>query len=113
MRVVGPGPGPPAEGPGPPAEGPGAARRGARGRPSREGHRRPPPPWGPGRGGWRPQRVPDKLIKYKEKTEMRETTRNRNQTGNLFTKVEITPKTQNDPMVDTHLLVVGFRKKQG
>ena len=36
----------------PPAEGPGAARRGAWGRPNREGHRRPPPPpWGPGGGG--------------------------------------------------------------
>ena len=33
----------------------GAARRGACGRPNREGHRRPPPPWGP--GGWgRPNR---------------------------------------------------------
>ena len=36
---------------------------------------------GPG-GGGRPQRVPDKLIKYKEKTEMRETPKNPDLTGN-------------------------------
>ena len=31
----------------------------------------------------RPQRVPDKLIKYKEKTEMRETPKKPDLTGNL------------------------------
>ena len=41
-----------------------------------------------GPGGGRPQRVPDKLIKYEEKTEMRETTGNPDQTGNLYIKVE-------------------------
>ena len=88
-----------AEGPGPPAEGP------AWGRPNREGHRRPPPPWGAGgwgrpnreghhrrrrgaRGGGRPQRVPDKFIKYKEKAKMRKTTGNPDQTGNLPIKFE-------------------------
>ena len=53
----------------------------------------PPPPWGPG-GGGRPQRVPDKLIKYKEKTEMRETTGNPDLTGNLqsFARFRRKPK---------------------
>ena len=44
---------------------------------------------------------------------MRETPTNPKQTGNLFAKVEIPPKTENDPMVDTHTLVVGLCEKQG
>ena len=67
---------------------------------------------GPGGEGGRPQRVPDKLIKYKERAEMRETTGNPDQTGNLPIKVEFLAKTANDPMVDTSILVVGFRQKQ-
>ena len=66
---------------------------------------------GPG-GGGRPQRVPDKLIKYKEKTEMRETTGNPDQTGNLPIKAEFLAKTENDPTVNTSILVVGFRRNQ-
>ena len=65
-------------------------RRGARGgwgRPNREGHRRRRR-GARGGGGGRPQRVPVKLIEYKEKTEMRETTGNPDQTGNLPIKVE-------------------------
>ena len=115
---------------GPPAEGPGAARRGAWGRPNREGHRRPPPPWGPGkwgrpnreghrrrrrgaRGGGRPQRVPDKLIKYSEKTDMRETTTNP-VTGNLqsFARFRRKPKMIQRAAVNTTILVVAFRRKQ-
>ena len=65
-----------------------------------------------GPGGGRPQRVPDKLIKYKEKTEMRETTGNPDQTGNLPIKVEFLAKTENDPTVNTSILVVGFRRNQ-
>ena len=65
---------------------------------------------GPGRG--RPQRVPDKSIKYKEKTEMRESTGNPDQTGNLPIKVEFSAKTENDPTVNTSILVVGFRRNQ-
>ncbi len=56
--------------------------------------------------------VPDKLIKYEEKTEMRETTGNPDQTGNLPIKVEFLAKTENDPTVNTSILVVGFRRNQ-
>ena len=74
-------------------------RRGAggRGRPNREGHRRRRGAGGRGRpnpeghrrrrrgarGGGRPQRVPDRLIKHEEKTEMRETPKKPDLTGNL------------------------------
>ena len=81
---------------------------GGRGRPNREGHRRRRR----GARGGRPQRVPDKLIKYKEKTEMRETTGNPDQTGNLPIKVKFLAKTENVPTVDTSILVVGFRPNQ-
>ena len=80
------------------------------GRPNREGHRRrhhgAPGGWG------RPQRVPVKLVNYGEKTEMRETTGNPDQTGNLPINVEFLAKTENDPTVNTSILVVGFRRNQ-
>ena len=38
---------------------------------------------GPEGGGGRPRRVPDKLIKYKEKTAMRETPQKPDLSGNL------------------------------
>ena len=52
---------------------------------------------GPGRpaegpGGGRPQRVPVKLIKYKEKTEMRETRKNQDLTGNLLANLTFLPR---------------------
>ena len=56
--------------------------------------------------------VPDKLIKYKEKTEIRETTGNPDQTGHLPIKVKFLVKTENDPMVDTSILAVVFRQNQ-
>ena len=79
------------------------------GRPNREGHRRRRRG---ARGGGRLQGVPDELIKNKEKTEMRETTGNPDQTGNLAIKVEFLAKTENDPTVNTSISVVGFRQKQ-
>ena len=113
-------------------------RRGAWGRRHRNGA--PPPPWGPGppapqrahaaamgpgaartsmghrrrrRGAWgRPQRVPVKSSNYKEKIGMREIPKNHDLTGNLQCKKVFYQKTYNDPRVDTHLLVVGFRQKQ-
>ena len=110
------GPGPPAEGPGPLAEGPGAARtvratadrrrRGARGGGAARTVRATAAAVGPGVGGGRPQRVPDKLIKYEEKTEMRETTKNPDLTSNLqsFARFRRKPKMT--------FLVVGFRPNQ-
>ena len=43
---------------------------------------------------------------------MRETTGNPDQTGNLPIKVEFLVKTENDPTVNTSILVVGFRRNQ-
>ena len=54
---------------------------------------------------------PIKAIKYTENTERRDTTKNPDLTCNLHVKVEISPNIKNDPMVDTHLSVVGFRNK--
>ena len=107
--------------------GPGAARtamghrrrRGAWGRPHRNGPL--PPPWGLGlsapqwataaavgpggtqtamghrrcrRGAWgRPQRVPVKSLDYKEKIEMREIPKNQDSAGNLLRKVLFYQKT--------------------
>ncbi len=46
---------------------------------------------------------PVKLMECKRKEpETRETTKNQNQTGNLHVKVELSPQTDDDPMVDTH-----------
>jgi len=55
----------------------------------REGHRRRRG----ARGGGRQQRVPDKLIKHEERTEMRETIVNPDQIGNLPIKVKFLVKT--------------------
>ena len=60
------------------------------GRPNREGHRRRRGARG---GGGRPQRVPVQVIKYKENTEMRETTKSSDQTGNLHVKSKISQET--------------------
>ena len=67
-----------------------------------------------GAGEWgRPQKVPVKLIEDKEKTEMREATKHPHLTCIFYSKTHIfEPKIKNDPMVDTHLLVVGFHPKQ-
>ena len=43
---------------------------------------------------------------------MREIPKNQDLPGNLPCKVVFYPKKQNDPRVDTHLLLVGFRQKQ-
>ena len=56
--------------------------------------------------------IKDKLIKYKEKSEMREIPKNPSLTCDLLCIFTFVPKTGNDPKVDTHLLVVGFRPKQ-
>ena len=61
-----------------------------------------------GRGGGRPQRVPDKFIKYEEKTEMRETTKNQDPTNNL----QSFARTKNDSTVNKSILVVGSRRNE-
>ena len=43
---------------------------------------------------------------------MRETIKHPNKTSNLHVQIEISPNTSNDPMVDTHLLVVKFSYKK-
>ena len=63
---------------------------GGGGRPNREGNRRRRGARG---GGGRPQRVPVQVIKYKENTEMRETTKSLDQTGNLYVKSKISQET--------------------
>ena len=81
------------------AVGPGAAR-GAWG-----GH-------GLGEGGDVLNVIKEESLKYKEKTKMREIPQNQGLTCDLQCIFTFLPKTQNYPMVDTHILVVGFRPKQ-
>ena len=93
-------PHPPAAPTGAAAVGPGAARRGA---------------WGGmalGRGGGVLNVIKDKSLKYKEKTEMREIPKKQSLTCDLLCIFTFLPKTYNDPRVDTHISVVGFRQKQ-
>ena len=63
---------------------------------------------GPGGGGGNV--IKEKLLKYKEKTEMREIPKKPSLTHDLRCIFTFLPKTYNDPRVDTHLLVVGFRQ---
>jgi len=61
-------------------------RRGAWGHPNRNGP--PPPPWGLGPSA----ESPSKIMKLKEKIEMREILKNQDLTGNLLCKVVFTQK---------------------
>ena len=60
----------------------------------------------------RPQTVPEKTHQIRTTNEIRGTPENQDLTCN-YNSICFLPGTQNDVRVDTHLVVVGFRQKQG
>ena len=75
------------------AVGHGAARTALGHRPRRRG----------ARGGWNV--INDEVDKYNEKTKMRENLKNQDSTGDFPCVFTCLPKNEDDPRVDTHIMV--------